>query len=269
MPGDYTYYDPNDPNMGSQTDASQQESANDYIYSSFARSAQASRAYQSFLASRGGSLSDDDRRQAEAILRSEGLTVPPGMEVTSDGRVLPIDKTTRNRIITGLMAAPLLLPGSGGAATGAAGAGGNAGLAGSGYVVPSAALGAGGGVTSAAGYGGMAGLAGSDYVVPSAALGANGGVGAGVAGTAGAATSAASRGAWSRVGDAFKVAAKAAPLAAAVATRPNGGANGSGSMSPELQQLLAQALKRMSSQDGLFNAVNAQAMAGLPTIYQR
>lgn len=257
MPGDYTYYDPNDPNMGSQTDASQQESANDYIYSSFARSAQASRAYQSFLASRGGSLSDDDRRQAEAILRSEGLTVPPGMEVTSDGRVLPIDKTTRNRIITGLMAAPLLLPGSGGAATGAAGAGGNAGLAGSGYVVPSAALGAGGGVTSAAGYGGMAGLAGSDYVVPSAALGANGGV------------SAASRGAWSRVGDAFKVAAKAAPLAAAVATRPNGGANGSGSMSPELQQLLAQALKRMSSQDGLFNAVNAQAMAGLPTIYQR
>jgi hypothetical protein len=63
-----------------------------------------------------------------------------------------------------------------------------------------------------------------------------------------------------------KIAAAALPAAASLATNPPGS---NGSMSPELQQLLAQALKRMSSQDGLFNAVNAQAMAGLPTIYQR
>ncbi len=64
----------------------------------------------------------------------------------------------------------------------------------------------------------------------------------------------------------LKNAAAALPAAASLANAPGGNNN---SMSPELQQLLAQALKRMSSQDGLFNAVNAQAMAGLPTIYQR
>jgi len=64
----------------------------------------------------------------------------------------------------------------------------------------------------------------------------------------------------------LKNAASALPIAAAAAT---GGPGGNNAMSPELQQLLAQALKRMSSQDGLFAAVNKQAMAGLPTIYQQ
>lgn len=65
--------------------------------------------------------------------------------------------------------------------------------------------------------------------------------------------------------------AKAAPVAAALLNAPGsgGGPGSNGNMSPELQQLLAQALKRMSEQDGLFSAINAQAMAGLPTIYQR
>jgi len=64
----------------------------------------------------------------------------------------------------------------------------------------------------------------------------------------------------------LKNAAAALPAAAAIANAPGGNSN---SMSPELQQLLAQALKRMSSQDGLFAAINKQAMAGLPTIYQQ
>jgi hypothetical protein len=65
--------------------------------------------------------------------------------------------------------------------------------------------------------------------------------------------------------------AKALPIAATLATKPGGSGdpNGNNSMSPELQQLLAQALKRMSQQDGLFAAINKQAMAGLPTIYQQ
>lgn len=64
--------------------------------------------------------------------------------------------------------------------------------------------------------------------------------------------------------------AKLLPVAASLKNAPGGtDGPGSGNMSPELQQLLAQALKRMSQQDGLFSAINAQAMAGLPTIYQR
>lgn len=62
-----------------------------------------------------------------------------------------------------------------------------------------------------------------------------------------------------------KTAAAALPAAASLANPPGG----NNAMSPELQQLLAQALKRMSQQDGLFSAINKQAMAGLPTIYQQ
>ena len=40
-------------------------------------------------------------------------------------------------------------------------------------------------------------------------------------------------------------------------------------MPPELQQLLAMAMQRMSQQEPLFQSINAQAMAGLPTAYQR
>lgn len=57
-------------------------------------------------------------------------------------------------------------------------------------------------------------------------------------------------------------------LAPALATLPAAvnhfGGNDQTSMSPELQQLLALALKRMSSQQPLFDAINQQALAGLP-----
>ena len=49
----------------------------------------------------------------------------------------------------------------------------------------------------------------------------------------------------------------------------NGSGNGNASMPPELQQLLAMAMQRMSQQEPLFQSINAQAMAGLPTAYQR
>lgn len=63
-----------------------------------------------------------------------------------------------------------------------------------------------------------------------------------------------------------------APLAPLVAGRLQGGSGAPGvntQMPPELQQLLAQAMRRMADQEGLFQSVTAQAKAGLPTAYQR
>lgn len=88
----------------------------------------------------------------------------------------------------------------------------------------------------------------------------------------GAETTAPKFGAPGGVGVPLNKIAKLLPVAAALknGVPGSGSPDGSnGSMSPELQQLLAQALKRMSSQDGLFAAINKQAMAGLPTIYQQ
>ena len=53
-----------------------------------------------------------------------------------------------------------------------------------------------------------------------------------------------------------------------------GGFGGSGGgtntqIPPELQQLLQMSMQRMTAQDPLFKSINAQAMAGLPTAYQR
>lgn len=67
---------------------------------------------------------------------------------------------------------------------------------------------------------------------------------------------------------------KLLPLAAFAPAARNafGGNNGSGmntQIPPELQQLLQMSLQRMTSQDPLFRSINAQAMAGLPTAYQR
>ena len=71
-------------------------------------------------------------------------------------------------------------------------------------------------------------------------------------------------------GGGLPVWARALAAAPAIANQlSNSGGSGSGVMSPELQQLLALALKRMSGQQGLFDSINAQAMAGLPSAYQR
>lgn len=62
-----------------------------------------------------------------------------------------------------------------------------------------------------------------------------------------------------------KLAAGAVP---AIAGRVASGGGGS-QLTPELQQLLALAMKRMQDQEPLFQAINRQAMAGLPASYQR
>lgn len=118
MPG----YDPNDPNMDSQAEERQRNDANQQILRSVEELVRQNRTYQQWLAARGGRLSDEDRKQAAAILRQSGVTIPEGMEVRADGSVAPIDHTTRNRIITAAMAAPLFLPGGGAAASGGAAA---------------------------------------------------------------------------------------------------------------------------------------------------
>lgn len=108
------------------------------------------------------------------------------------------------------------------------------------------------GFSDQGGQGGNAGLMGSDQVVPDAALGPNGGIGGRSPGSGGG------NGA-------------GAPLLAALAgvAGAGGGGGTNTTMPPELQQLLQMSLQRMTAQDPLFKSINAQAMAGLPTAYQR
>jgi len=56
---------------------------------------------------------------------------------------------------------------------------------------------------------------------------------------------------------------------AGVAGAAGGGGGTNTQIPPELQQLLQMSMQRMTSQDPLFRSINAQAMAGLPTAYQR
>jgi hypothetical protein len=105
--------------------------------------------------------------------------------------------------------------------------------------------------------GGNSGLMSPTQVVPNAALGANGGPQSTTPGGGGG-------------GGGLPLALKklAAGVIPAVVGRTIGG-GGSNELSPELQQLLAMAIQRMTQQQPLFNSINAQAMAGLPTAYQQ
>lgn len=129
-----------------------------------------------------------------------------------------------------------------------------------------------GGGAAAAGGAGAAGAAGAADVTGLGPVAAAGGttaatVPASLAATAGGgltgATSAATIGATLK-----KLAAAGIPVAALVQHLAGGGSpDGSGGTSgvpPELQQMLGLAMKRMSAQEPLFNAVNQQALAGLP-----
>ena len=251
-------------------------------------------------------LTESQRQQLVRTAQANGMVIDEGaIEMDPSGNFNPRGHKMRNALIgLGVAGAAAL---TGGAALGAfggagagAGAGGLSGLAGASYVVPSAALGAGGGIggtaaalgaAGAAGAGGLtglapasytvpsatlgagggmtglatAGLAGSGYTVPSATLGANGGIpagyGAGATGTSLA----------ERMGRPLgRVAAATIPAVVGRALRGSGSGSGSGAgLPPELQQLLQMSLQRMSAQDPLFRSINAQAMAGLPTEYQR
>lgn len=163
MPGDYNYYDPTDPNMGSQTDAGQRARGQQDVYQSLTAQVQALPAYQQWLRARGGNLSDADRKQAAFLLRSYGVSIPDGMEVDARGQVVPIDHTTRNRLLTAALAAPLFLP-SGGAAAGGAAAS-TPGYAG---VVTPGGFGVGSGATGASAAGATAGGATAGSYIRSA-----------------------------------------------------------------------------------------------------
>ena len=146
-----------------------------------------------------------------------------------------------------------------------------------------------GGIASAAmGGGAVAGGAGAGSAVPGSAaaqalvpatLGGFTTPGVGMAatttglGTAAGGTSLAARmgrGLANAAPDLGKAALIAGPALAGRAMRGSGGSgSGNASLPPELQQLLQMSLKRMASQDPLFSSINAQAMAGLPTAYQR
>jgi hypothetical protein len=69
------------------------------------------------------------------------------------------------------------------------------------------------------------------------------------------------------------IAKVAIPTLAMAAGRSLTGGGNSGTaapgMPPELQQLLAMAMRRMTEQEPLSRAVNAQAYAGLPTAYKQ
>lgn len=121
------------------------------------------------------------------------------------------------------------------------------------------------GFSDQSGQGGNAGLMGSDQVVPDAALGPNGGIGGTSPGGGGG------NGGGIPLG--LKRLAPLAGLVPAIAGAAGGFGGGGGGTNtqipPELQQLLQMSLQRMTSQDPLFKSINAQAMAGLPTAYQR
>ena len=184
-------------------------------------------------------LYDAQRTALLKLAQAHGVVVDEGkIEVDPAGNFNPIGHKLRNTLIgVGLAAGGLGLAG--------AGAGAFSG----------SALGA-----------GFPALEGGGTLA--ANLGGAGALGAGGAGLAGAGAGAASRLGWPA-----RLALSAIP--AATATLPKlfqGGGDGSGGDSnipPELSQLLALALKRMTDQGPLAASVNAQALGGLPTIYQR
>lgn len=115
------------------------------------------------------------------------------------------------------------------------------------------------GFSDQGGQGGNAGLMGSDQVVPDAALGPNGGIGGRSPGSGGG----------NGAGAPLSRLAGLLPAALVGVAGAGGGGGTNTTMPPELQQLLQMSLQRMTAQDPLFKSINAQAMAGLPTAYQR
>lgn len=250
--------------------------------------------YQQALASLGQNPASVNlnKSQAQYLVRqaqANGVRVDEGaIEIDPGGNFNPRGHKLRNTLIVlGAAAAAGL---TGGAALGAfggagAGVGGMGGLMASSAVVPSAALGAGGGLATGVGLGGIAGLAGAGYTVPSATLAANGGIpaGAGVGGLGGLAPASytvpsatlganggipAGTSAGRKIADAIgRVATNVIP--AVVGRAISGGNDSTGGLSPELQQLLQMSIKRMTQQQPLFESINRQAMAGLPTAYQQ
>ena len=189
MPGG-RYYDPNDPNMDSQSQPQQMEDADQEQMRSLNASLQSQPWYRQWRASHPGVLSDANQSNLTGILRQNGYRVPQGLRVDHTGNIVPEPGVPgwKFALLASEMIAPMFLPATlpavaaGAGASAGAGAGASAlpvigaGLAPASYVVPSAVLPGIGGI-GAAGVGTAgAGLASSSYVVPSAALPAGGGM---------------------------------------------------------------------------------------------
>lgn len=130
MPGDTSYYDPNDPNMGSQADSQQRQSADRDVFLSFSQTLNDLPAYRDWLTrnANGGDLTDVQKAELRALVQAEGLSIPPGMDIDKTGAILPVDRTTRNWLIAaGIAALPFAVQGIV-AAAGAGGAGSAAGM---------------------------------------------------------------------------------------------------------------------------------------------
>lgn len=197
MPGDTPYYDPNDPNMGSQTDPGQRGSANQDVFLSFSQALNDLPAYREWLRrnANGGTVSDAQKAELRQVIEQAGLAIPPGMDIDNNGAVLPVDRTTRNWLITaGLVALPFAVQGIGALA-------GAGGVGGAGASAPSL----GGGSTIAANLGAASAI--PAVAAPTAAAAGAGSVTAAVQGTeagiyggAGSATAGSSPSLLSRIG---------------------------------------------------------------------
>jgi hypothetical protein len=151
------------------------------------------------------------------------------------------------------------------------------------WFFPAAVMGGGLGLGALGAYGGASAAASGPTLgggqTLAANLGGTGALGAGGAPLAAGAGGAGAAGLASILGG--PLAQAGIPAAMALLGRAMGGAQplstpalggggmGNANLPPEFQQLLAEAMKRMSAQAPLAEAINAQAMGGLPTIYQK
>lgn len=149
MPSDTPYIDPNDPNMGSQDQGQSSAAQSTEQLQNLNTQVASHPTVQAFLRSRAGRpLTQADMREYQQLVTSLGFSMLPNTRIDPSGAIVPNNSGVPPLLIVAAFAWPLAAAGIqalGGGAVAATSP--NAGLAGSGYVVPSAALGSAGGVT--------------------------------------------------------------------------------------------------------------------------
>lgn len=253
--------------------------------------------WQAIRATTDGDLSDAQRREiARHLMNQEGVVLNDQFHIDEAGNVDQKGTLKRNLGIAAGIAAGVAgggyglgLWGGGAAASGAGGAGSVAGM--SPALSPATALSANLGTASALPSMAAPGLAtlpmggalpnlqmpvgttlpGGLETLPAGGTLPNIGRVAGQKLPTGAArnplTAALSAGA-KKLRDNWKKGIPIAALAAGRALSPGGNSgapNGANNLPPELQQMLALSVQRMRDQEPLFQAINRQALAGLPT----
>lgn len=179
MPSDTPYIDPNDPNMGSQDQGQSSAAQSTEQLQNLNTQVASHPTVQAFLRSRAGRpLTQADMREYQQLVTSLGFSMLPNTRIDPSGAIVPNNSGVPPLMIVAAFAWPLAAAGIqalGGGAVAATSP--NAGLAGSGYVVPSAALGSAGGVTVPT----VAGAA-APTIAGTSATSATGTAGAGAAG---------------------------------------------------------------------------------------